>query len=1452
MKFMPSLQALGLFALHQWPLPWSQREVRGIAEKLQIDIGAENAFKKAGKEAAKAEKEVSRFDRTVEKTSKSLLKWLKMKWQMAITIIDEASPVLEKLKEKAKAIGGKAWTITLKAVDLATVPIRGIVNFAKKAMGKIDLKDAIDSYAKFETAMSRIKVVSGASNKELDQLTATAERMAGQTKYSAAEVADAFHLMYTSGWETQDILNGIKGIMDLSAVSGQDLSAAFDITANTLDAFGLKASDSAHIADVLANASKGAGTDIQGMGDILNSVSEKAGALRLSIEDISLALGLMTGSGLKASDAGGALNTLLTALSKNTGKTAAVLKKLGIEFIGQGGSAKSLKAVIDDLRRAAKGMTEEEKEHIAKTLAGAKAQEGFLAILNTTSKDYKKLEDSIYQADGALKNMSDDVSDNLLGAFMLLQSAVDGVKRSLGERLSPYLKDLSAWITENMPDIEAGLGKFMDFVDETVEEFKDKIAALASTEEWEISDIFGKISIAWDKIIGEPFSEWWDTTGQELIAEKAGSIGEILGTGLSMGLQALLGIGQLDMTGEGANIGASFGKGFSQGFDADAVADKIKMAVKGIFSSIGKFLPGGEKPDLTSWISAIIMAKPAMSLLKIGMNGFNLGKTVLSGGKGSSFKLGPVLKKLWGSFSLANETAGIGNAAGSGIAGTLGKAGLALGSGASTSTGLIAAGGGAIAGGTIAAATAASGGMDLYRGFHTRDSMEAAAYKKSGGYKFTGVGAGALAGALIGSWFGGIGAVPGALIGAGIGGIGGLFAGDKTIKKYELSKSANRQATRIFAAEHLKNKFESQDFINAWSDTGVSGDELGKRFQKAVGQNLKNHFGDIALSLKEAGDLSKRIVFNGQEDEFARFSHAAKSAKTNLDELEYTVEKVNKLNWNAGLGYKLSEEETDSYKKGMEQLAQDVKNYAESKHVEASMSFELLLGEEAPRELISGIDKMYEKVEKRIKKRQDALATEIEEALKDGKITSKEQKGILSRQRKVLETKQQMDDANTAAKLDGIKVKYSGADLEADSYFKVHEEVAALMEESQQGYGKAFEIGVKNIKLMYDNDIISKEQYEEFHGMLEDAYNKGIEGSQLRVKNFELDTLLEAYNKELENILPEIEGTTSERLLKALESAIKKGVDTTAWDQETAAKLLGLEGLKLDTQAAVISVMSQLSESLFKGKGEESKDSKAGSDMSEAIKNSDLINQFSTGFSTAFEEGDFTMMKEAIGLCTGNAIKDADKEAIQGGIQLLHSDVAQSINNAFSSGLTANANVKVNFNYTYGKLWPGLTLNTAFNPEKNAKDQPKKNAEGSIVTSPILSWIGEDGPEAIIPLGGKRRSRGLDLWERAGELLGVRRMLHSAPGNGGELLEDTSIKETEPSGIPLSDKNTHSNSEIKIDIKLSPSFQVNGESSNGDIVGVIKKNLKEMADELGAEIAESLGTVFSNMPKVAV
>ncbi|UZT88569.1 phage tail tape measure protein [Staphylococcus epidermidis] len=305
------------------------------------------------------------------------------------------------------------------------------------------MKKSID----FDDTMRKVKATSGATGDEFNQLRIKALQMGRDTKFTASESAEAMNYMALAGWDTKDMLKGIGGVMDLAAASGEDLASVSDIVTDNLTAFGMKAKDSTHFADVLAQTSSKANTDVRGLGEAFKYAAPVAGALGYTIEDTSVAIGLMSNAGIKGEKAGTALRTMFTNLSKPTKAMKDEMDKLGISITDSNGEMLPMRDVMDQLRTKMGGLSKDQQAAAASTIFGKEAMSGALAVINASDEDYKKLTKSIDGSKGASKRMAKEMEGGIGGAMRKMKSAIESLAISLGDALAPMLYKAAKWIT---------------------------------------------------------------------------------------------------------------------------------------------------------------------------------------------------------------------------------------------------------------------------------------------------------------------------------------------------------------------------------------------------------------------------------------------------------------------------------------------------------------------------------------------------------------------------------------------------------------------------------------------------------------------------------------------------------------------------------------------------------------------------------------------------------------------------------------------------------------------------------------------------------------------------------------------------------------------------------------------------------------------------------------------
>lgn len=364
--------------------------------------------------------------------------------------IAETEAKLKSLEEQANQSATALQSIAAKGEKLKTVG-NNITNVGKKflpvtggvtALGTAAVKTAAD----FDSAMSKVAAVSGATGADFDALRDKAREMGAKTKFSASEAAEAMNYMAMAGWKTEDMLSGIEGVMNLAAASGEDLATTSDIVTDALTAFGLTAADSGHFADVLAAASSNANTNVSMMGETFKYCAPIAGSLGFSVEDTAEAIGLMANAGIKSTQAGTSLRTIMTNLSGDVKICGANIGEVTVATTNADGSMRELSDILADCRTAFSGLSESEKAAAAESLVGKNAMSGFLALMNAGEGDINKLSSAIANCDGTAEGMANTMQDNLAGQFQILKSQLEELAISFGDLLMPAIRSIVGWI----------------------------------------------------------------------------------------------------------------------------------------------------------------------------------------------------------------------------------------------------------------------------------------------------------------------------------------------------------------------------------------------------------------------------------------------------------------------------------------------------------------------------------------------------------------------------------------------------------------------------------------------------------------------------------------------------------------------------------------------------------------------------------------------------------------------------------------------------------------------------------------------------------------------------------------------------------------------------------------------------------------------------------------------
>lgn len=402
----------------------------------------------------------------------------------------ELGDSVEDAGEKADSSAKGGWTF-FKGV-LADL----VSNVIQKAASAVkDLaKEMVNAGMGFEQQMSNVGAISGASADEMQRLADKAKEMGAKSVFSASQSAEAFSYMAMAGWKTEDMLDGIEGIMNLAAASGADLATTSDIVTDALTAMGYAAGDAGRLADVMAAASSNANTNVEMMGGSFKYVAPLVGAMGFSMEDTAVAIGELANNGIKAEKAGTALRAILSRLSAPPKEASDAMEALNLTITNSDGTMKSLDQIMKDLTTSFDGLSEAEQAQYAKHIAGQEAMSALLAIVNTAPEDYAKLRKAVDESAGSAQKMADTMNDNVGGAMTLLKSQIEGIEIDVYNKLAPAFRTIIDKISKRLAKVD--WGSFGDKLAKGFDVAIDILSGLFNA----VSKVFGFIKDNWKAV----------------------------------------------------------------------------------------------------------------------------------------------------------------------------------------------------------------------------------------------------------------------------------------------------------------------------------------------------------------------------------------------------------------------------------------------------------------------------------------------------------------------------------------------------------------------------------------------------------------------------------------------------------------------------------------------------------------------------------------------------------------------------------------------------------------------------------------------------------------------------------------------------------------------------------------------------------------------------------------
>lgn len=1434
---------------------------------------------------------------------------------------DEATPVIRAAQDAAESWGGSVFNATIGVIDAATAPISALASAAKNPVvqgasligASFGVAESVNSFQDFEAMMSQVEAISGATGQAFDDLTAKAQEMGATTKFTATESAEAFNYMAMAGWKPQQMIDGISGIMSLAAASGEDLGTTSDIVTDALTAFGLQAGDAGHFADVLAQASANANTNVSMLGESFKYVAPVVGAMNYSVEDTSLALGLMANASIKGSMAGTALKTSLANMAAPTDSMAAAMDKYGISLTDSEGNMKSLRGVIDNLRGSLGGLSETEQTAAASTIFGKEAMAGMLAIINASEEDYNKLSTAIGNSKDAAEGMADTMLDNLKGSFTLMQSAIEGTENAFGKRLSPYLRGIAGGITDMMPEITDGINAVMDVADDKIAGVKRKITDMTSSDEWKNADLFGKIDIAWDSIIAKPFGNWVSGDGAQLISGGLGTLfssaAAILPGGEKAGLTSWLSAGILA---KGAATVAQKGKSIVETLSpiGDAIGNITEAAgnandVMDFAGNLSSMIPVGAKVGLAAaGITAAIIG------IKLAIDKYNetqlensledhFGKIKLSADEIKDVAAGILNQKYLTNVELAlNEVHNADNLRdeaqkaleSNDVLEFQSRVGIKLTADEQQDytdnintfveskvkeleSRTFAAHihvqtyiGGTEEGQTLAQNIenwARADNLELTN--LSNDLQKAVEQALTDGIidvdeeqaisalqeKMNNITARWKESEAQAQWDW-INQKYGKLSAADL--TSGSFTDlieEMRSQRETAMESVQSDVTQWYAELNAMEKSgritsaQNQHYqeMTGWYVRGQEGSELSKSLQ--LGSNtLNDAYGD-----KITGNI-QTLAENAQA--------ALKSAETSLQSGSYGMigSTFDNMFQSLDNGHGFLGIGADADQSALNELYQSMKPDVSS--MQSLIDQYRESGQAIPRSLMDGFNEAI-KVGAAAGDEDAAWQNYANQIMESG---SEEMKSVLTDPNNPMyesvratlpeQFREAIDRATAETTdneitLEGLKASVDGdVDIDKDAWVSQLNEALGDLGETEEVTAEGAKIKIEAGDCLWD---IGNALGVDWHKIAEE---NGIEepyiihpGDEITVS---MDTLKAEVNGDAAQaaISDAMSALTAEGAdLSITAEGVKVDLSNVEVDSESATAqieaALGMESGTLaangiEVQAgATVTIPQELvqvdTSGIQSATAEQTETEPVETDTTANVNITDATTDVSGAKEQAQSEVESTFSESMPADGHTDVTLDQTNNAAE-----VYSEVASEVQSTFSNPIPASCTVNVTLDWHITNPSAGITTSGS---GSSVTASIAGNAEGSIVTGPLLSWVGEDGPEAIIPLGSKRRDRGMDLWLQAGRALGVKEyaeggMVGDVPLPGGS--SDSSSGDSSGSG----DKG-------QVVINMSPVFNINGDGGN-DTVNTIKEKLKELINEMSGELATRLLESYANMP----
>ncbi|MDE6035244.1 MAG: phage tail tape measure protein, partial [Ruminococcus sp.] len=350
------------------------------------------------------------------------------------------SKIGESFKNIAGTVGNFLSEIPAKVTEIFNNTVQIVQNLTTKGIGF--LKESVTVGANFDKSMSQVAATMGKSVDEVADLRDFALEMGNSTAFSATESADALNYMALAGYDAETAMSMLPNVLNLASAGGISLADASDMVTDSQSALGLSLDETTELVDKMAAASANSNTSVAQLGDAILTVGGTAKKLKGGTTELGVILGILADNGIKGSEGGTALRNMLNSLISPTAEASKMLDSMGISLYDETGNMRSLNNVFLDLRDGMdKLATQAEKDQVLTTIFNARDLKSAEALLSNVGARFEDLTRKIADSEGAAQAMADTQLDNLAGDVTLFQSALDGVRISISDKLTPAMRD---------------------------------------------------------------------------------------------------------------------------------------------------------------------------------------------------------------------------------------------------------------------------------------------------------------------------------------------------------------------------------------------------------------------------------------------------------------------------------------------------------------------------------------------------------------------------------------------------------------------------------------------------------------------------------------------------------------------------------------------------------------------------------------------------------------------------------------------------------------------------------------------------------------------------------------------------------------------------------------------------------------------------------------------------